>query len=193
VLPSAAAGINQEGSNGRQGSQQQMPPSVQQSLNISATQSGNKQADNSQVLSRKLIAVKRSLAKQEEEAAALIQQLQSRDQKLAASEQKLQSLELVSKTQAAEIQSLKKEIASTAGSLHSEIMGKLIDSIQEANSHLCEQFESSPQVCSPHASMHGSRIACRCTAQKIPGAGAESDSAALRLDRGTTPVHIDIC
>jgi uncharacterized protein (DUF3084 family) len=145
VMPSAAAGINQVESNGMQSRKQHVEPVAQQSQRAKSNQGGNTLAENSQALSRQLVAVKRSLAKQEEEAAALVQQLRSRDQKLAASEQKLQNLERLSKAQAAEIQTLKKEIASTVGSVHAK-NSELIGNIQDANSRLCEQFESSPKV-----------------------------------------------
>lgn len=149
MLPSAAAGINHVGAQGERKSQQRAEPLVQKSLNTRSEeqQGGNKQPDNSQALSRQLLSAKKNLAKKEEEAAAFVQQMHSRNQKVVESEQKIQTLERMSKAQAAEIQSLKKEIVSTVGAVHAEKMNKLVDTIQKANSQLCEQFGSFPEVC----------------------------------------------
>jgi chromosome segregation ATPase len=146
VLPSAAAGINEAGAHVERTRERQAAPLLQQSLNTRLDQTGNKQPDDNLVLSRQLLTARKNLAKKEEEAAAFVQQVRSRDQKIASSEQKLQDLERKSQSQVAEISSLKRAIASSssAGSTHSERMRQLMSSLQEANSQLCDRM---PQVC----------------------------------------------
>ena len=140
VLPSAAAGLSMMGAERDHVSQQQASPLVQKSLNTE----GAKQVDNSQTLSRQLRVAKTNLAKKEEELAAFVQQIHSRDQKIAASEQKIKTLERMSKAQVADIGSLKKEITCSVGA---EKLRKIVDMIQDANSQFCEQFGDIPEVC----------------------------------------------
>ena len=161
VLPSAAAGMNLVGAKRDNVSQQQATPLVQKSLN---SEGGTKQVDTNQALLRQVNVAKSSLAKKEEELAALVQQLQSRDRKVTACEQKIQGLERMSRAQVAEIGGLKKEIISSVGLMHAEKLSKIVDAIQDANSQLCEQFGSISEVCFhflPHC-WHIGGCSCLC-------------------------------
>lgn len=146
MLPSAAAGISGKRVNGADINQSQTEPLSQKSMNAAEGQGKEGQSESNPVLSRKLLATKKSLGKKEAELAAVVQQLRAREEKIIVSEQKIQNLERTCKAQAAQVQSLKMEMDADAGSANAEQVQQLLNSIEEANSQLCGSLESDPQV-----------------------------------------------